>query len=242
MKKLFLLLLISITLLFSQIPKTYAYTVVTTGYVNGDLAIIIGYDSVSDTCTLYDWNNDVIYINVPSELVAFTGNMWRTVEWNSGGPIWDLALADEPIIPFLNTVIIPYYTTLAETESYAEGYGEGYTDGYDFGYNTGKAEGTTGGFDEGFTTGYSEGYGAGYLNGIIVGHDSGYTEGWSEGYSIGSLNADDAIYNAGYSAGLAYEANDFYDNIETWLVPAIIVVLFLGGFIAFARKKRDSVE
>ena len=242
MKKLFILLLLSIGLLCTQIPRTYAYTVKNIGYVNGDQAIIIGYDSVSNTCTLYDWNNDVIYIDVPSELVAYIGNMWRTVEWNSGGPIWDLALTDEPITSYLNTVIIPYYTSLAETESYAEGYADGYTDGYDFGYNTGKAEGNTGGYDDGYDAGFSEGYGAGYPNGIKVGHDAGYKEGWSEGYSIGSLNADEAIYKAGYADGIAHEANKFYDNIETWLVPAIIVVLFLGGFIAFARKKRDSVE
>jgi hypothetical protein len=77
-------------------------------------------------------------------------------------------------------------------------------------------------------------YSAGYAEGLIVGFQNGLESDNAEAYLQG--------YNAGVTAGLAHEANDFYDNIESWLVPAIIVVLFLGGFIAFARKKRDSVE
>lgn len=80
----------------------------------------------------------------------------------------------------------------------------------------------------------NDGYSAGYAEGLIVGFQNGLESDNAEAYLQG--------YNAGVTAGLDHEANEFYDNIETWLVPAIIVVLFLGGFIAFARKKRDSVE
>lgn len=80
----------------------------------------------------------------------------------------------------------------------------------------------------------NDSYSAGYTEGLLVGFQNGLESDNAEAYLQG--------YNVGFNAGLDDQANDFYDTIETWLVPAIIVVLFLGGFIAFARKKRDSVE
>lgn len=80
----------------------------------------------------------------------------------------------------------------------------------------------------------NDSYSAGYAEGLLVGFQNGLESDNAEAYLQG--------YNVGFNAGLDDQANDFYDTIETWLVPAIIVVLFLGGFIAFARKKRDGVE
>ena len=79
-------------------------------------------------------------------------------------------------------------------------------------------------------------------NGLTTGHATGYAEGYTVGVNEVEADAYNHGVDDGFLLGLNYKANEFYNNIGTWLVPAIIVVLFLGGFIAFARKKRDGVE
>ena len=223
-------------------PKTNAYTVGTTA-PNGTLAILVESNVPKSYCLLYDWQSDTFYV-VALELVTYTGNLYKTLIYNDSGPLWELADAgdQEPIESYIQSAIVPYYIDQAEIEASATAYADGYNDGYDSGYNTGLVEGTTGGYNDGYSAGYGEGYGLGYTNALDDGFDDGYIEGYAEGYSIGSLNSEEASYNAGYADGLAYEGNEFYDNIESWFVPAIIVVLFLGGFIAFAHKKREGAE
>lgn len=93
-------------------------------------------------------------------------------------------------------------------------YGQGFTDGYDYGY--------TAGYDEGNDDGYNEGYDVGY----DVGYDTGIQEGNPE------------AYQQGYKEGAE---ESFLGNFDTWIVPAIIVVMFVGGFFAIVRMKRDNL-
>lgn len=94
-----------------------------------------------------------------------------------------------------------------------------------------------------------DGYDAGFANGYIIGERDGYEEGLSEGI----LTGDSVMYDNGYQDGLldnsaAYEAgytagaNDsFLGNFDTWIVPAIIIVLVGGGFLSImAIKRRES--
>jgi len=91
-----------------------------------------------------------------------------------------------------------------------------------------------------------DGYDAGFANGYIIGERDGYEEGLSEGI----LTGDSVLYDNGYQDGLldnsaAYEAgytagaNDsFLGNFDTWIVPAIIIVLVGGGFLSIMVIKR----
>ena len=94
-----------------------------------------------------------------------------------------------------------------------------------------------------------DGYDAGFANGYIIGERDGYEEGLSEGI----LTGDSVMYDNGYQDGLldnsaAYEAgytagaNDsFLGNFDTWIVPAIIIVLVGGGILSImAIKKREA--
>lgn len=81
------------------------------------------------------------------------------------------------------------------------------------------------GYDEGFDDGVDEGYGYGY--------DVGYDEGFDDGIS----STHNEAYQRGYRAG----ANDsFLSGLQNWIVPAIIVVIILGGFITIIHKRKDG--
>lgn len=80
-------------------------------------------------------------------------------------------------------------------------------------------------------------YNLGYLDGFTDGSNEGYSQGYSAGYLDGLRTAPDEAYNKGYRDG----ANEsFLASIGNWLVPAIIVVMLLGGFFTITRKKRDG--
>jgi len=135
-----------------------------------------------------------------------------------------------------------------------EGYNEGYAEGYDVGHTEGYAEGYSEGFDvgksvnydEGYDVGYNYGYEVGYDEGYIEGIDLGYQEGYYEGYIDGLYISEcGPIYEQGFKDGqesrLAENNAAFYQGIEKWLVPAIITVIALGGFVSIAvRKRRDE--
>ena len=77
-----------------------------------------------------------------------------------------------------------------------------------------------------------------YNEGYIAGDSDGYLRGLNET----AQNAYDEGYSAGVEAGINHQANDFYEGIETWLVPAIIVVMFVGGVFSVIALKRKQEE
>lgn len=116
-------------------------------------------------------------------------------------------------------------------QSYNRGYSDGLTIGYEDAFNAG--------YDEGKRIGdilqYQYGYDAGYEEGLITGNEDAFNAGYDAGFTDGSQEGE--AYDAGYADG----ANDsFLGSIDKWLVPAIIIVMLLGGFFAIARKKRDG--
>lgn len=90
-----------------------------------------------------------------------------------------------------------------------------------------------------------------YLRGRQHGYESGYDDGVNKGYQDGFDDAYDEIvssdeYTLGYENGfkdgeksrIAQNNQSFYSNIEKWLVPAIIVVIVLGGIMSISALKR----
>ena len=88
--------------------------------------------------------------------------------------------------------------------------------------------------DSEFDRGFDEGYDVGYEEGNIDGFD--------EGYQKGILLNNEEAYQEGFRDGekskLAEKNEAFYKGIEKWLVPAIITVIALGGFVTIAARKR----
>src|SRR5690554_478433 len=113
-------------------------------------------------------------------------------------------------------------------------------------------------------TGYSEGYKAGsklaeglleseYQRGLQNGTETGYSNGYNDGYQNAFDDAYNEIissdeytlgYNNGFKDGetskLAQNNQSFYSGIEKWLVPAIILVIVLGGMFSIAAIKRKE--
>lgn len=109
-------------------------------------------------------------------------------------------------------------------------------DAYQDGYNAGSklAEGLLEseyqrGFQNGTTKGLQDGYNQGYQNGFNNAYSEIIT---SDEYTLGYNNG----FKDGEKSKLSKNNETFYNNIEKWLVPAIIVILFLGGFIAIKKK------
>ena len=77
-------------------------------------------------------------------------------------------------------------------------------------------------FDRGYVAGYDEGYDEGYNEGILVSESEAYEQGFKDGQK----------------SKLAENKEKLYNGIEKWLVPAIITVIALGGFVTIAARKR----
>ena len=90
-----------------------------------------------------------------------------------------------------------------------------------------------------------------YQRGVQNGYVSGYDDGLNKGYQNGYDDAYDEIitsdeYTLGYDNGfkdgekskIVQNNQSFYSGIEKWLVPAIIVVLVVGGIMSISALKR----
>lgn len=113
------------------------------------------------------------------------------------------------------------------------------------------------GYDKGYDEGSDYGYGLGVSESYDVGKEAGKTEGYNNGrndygifyngqwrdatyygdirFTEGTQVADQEIYDNGYLEG---SKDIFLSNFDKWIVPAIFIVLVLGGLIAF-RGRRD---
>jgi hypothetical protein len=194
MKKLFLLLLISITLLFSQIPKTYAYS-------NNTYLIVITnstgeffvYDIYEDSFITYDYDDIDIDDIVDYTIIRPGDFLQYHIEFDS----FDYFAYDASYDPYLDFNEIPRSIL-----------GENYDNMWYWADNVGSLRG----------------YAAGLIAGQLIVEEDAYNNGFGAGVDVGYKLANDR----------------YYDNIENWLVPAIIVVMFLGGIFTFVRLKRNE--
>lgn len=129
---------------------------------------------------------------------------------------------------------------------YDLGYMVGYGDGYNFGLEQSYWEGHQDGYEYGYNVGYDEGENAGYVIGYDEGYDYGYNVGYNDAYE--EINPNEKYtqgYNDGFRAGekskIAQNSEAFYNNIEKWLVPAIITVIIVGGIVSIIAIKRREL-
>lgn len=108
-----------------------------------------------------------------------------------------------------------------------------YNIGYSDGYNDGLTDGEQFGWNDGYNIGHEKGYNKGYFEGF----DDGYSQGHEVGYEEGSQISQGEAYEQGYKAGYN---ESFIGTMDKWLVPSIVIVMFVGGFFAIARTKRDG--
>ncbi len=90
-------------------------------------------------------------------------------------------------------------------------------------------------------------YQRGFQNGSEIGYSNGKNEGYQNGFedAYNELISSDEYtlgYNNGFKDGekskLAQNNQSFYAGIQKWLVPAIIVVLVVGGIMSISALKR----
>ena len=145
-------------------------------------------------------------------------------------------------------------------ENYQKGFDDGYRTGYDSGsliatdtiysdaYSTGMNDMYNNGSDQyGYTQSASQDYQDGYNSGNTLGYNTGFTAGQDDIFNNGSFQAGYILENAydylsGYQVGSQQNVNagvtNFLDDLHTWIVPAIIIVILLGGFTSIAAIKK----
>jgi hypothetical protein len=116
----------------------------------------------------------------------------------------------------------------------SEGEGIGYTEGYEAGSRL--AEGL-------LESEYQRGLQNGFADGFREGRNKGFRDGYAEAYDeIITSDEYTLAYENGFKDGekskIAQNNQSFYSGIEKWLVPAIIVVIVLGGIFSIASFKR----
>ncbi len=109
-----------------------------------------------------------------------------------------------------------------------------YRDGYEAG--TKVAEGL-------LESEYQRGLQNGFADGYDVGLNKGYQNGFDDAYNeIISSDEYTLCYNYCFKDGenskLAQNKHSFFAGIQKWLVPAIIVVLVVGGIMSISALKR----
>lgn len=76
-------------------------------------------------------------------------------------------------------------------------------------------------------------------------YQQGYNDGFEEGEKVGSGIATREAYELGYETGYKdglkkANVDPFIANFDKWIVPAIIIVMLLGGYFAIRRQKTEE--
>ena len=128
------------------------------------------------------------------------------------------------------------------TETDAYDYDQGYDDGYGDGQLVGYEDGQDDMFDNGAST---YGYVIANAYDYILGYDEGQDDMFDNGSVAYGYTPDSSYdYDIGYDAGSQVNVNagtiNFMESFENWIVPAIVVVILLGGFMTIAARKRGQ--
>lgn len=86
-------------------------------------------------------------------------------------------------------------------------------------------------YDFGYTDGAND-YGIVYDDDLVDAEFWGWVE-----YQRGLQSSQGEAYDKGYRDG---SNNSFLANMKDWIVPAIIVVIILGGFVTIIQKRKDG--
>lgn len=125
--------------------------------------------------------------------------------------------------------------SLYSTSQYNAGFREGFGAGYDAGLEEADENAYNDGYNDARLT-YGKKIDDTWYTASEWGSEQ-YNEGYDDGLRDGALTNDEEIYEIGYNDG----RNDkFYTGIEKWLVPAIIVVIVLGGVLSIIAKKKEG--
>ena len=106
-------------------------------------------------------------------------------------------------------------------------------------------------FDENYQDGYSDGYDEGFGKGKDIGYENArhefgrYDNGvWYTSEQWGNIEYNrglQASHSEAFDEGYLKGSNEsFLANIKNWIVPAIIVVIILGGFVTIIQKRKDG--
>ena len=136
---------------------------------------------------------------------------------------------------FVGSADFDYYKGYRDAEDLGEGqryesYRRGYEDGMRLAEGLLESEYQRG-FQNGTETGYADGKNDGYQNGFDDAYNEIIT---SDEYTLGYDNG----FKDGEKSRLAQNNQSFYSGIQKWLVPAIIVVIVLGGIMSISALKR----
>jgi len=128
-----------------------------------------------------------------------------------------------------------YYKGYRDAEDVGEGQRyEAYRRGYEDGIRLAEGQ-----LESEYQRGFQNGSETGYLNGKNEGYQNGFDDAYNE---IISSDEYTLGYNNGFKDGekskIAQNNQSFYSGIEKWLVPAIIVVIVLGGIMSISALKR----
>ncbi len=136
---------------------------------------------------------------------------------------------------FVGSPDFDYYKGYRDAQDVGEGQRyEAYRSGYEDGMRL--AEGL---LESEYQRGFQNGMERGYTNGKNEGYQKGFDDAYNEiissdEYTLGYDNG----FKAGEKSKLAKNNEAFYGGIEKWLVPAIIVVLVVGGIMSISALKR----
>lgn len=151
-------------------------------------------------------------------------------------------------LPTTNPINIRFEILTYDYEFYNVAYNNGYNTGYDIGifdgralygyYDTSTSTWLTGaearlqGYDLGkMAFGYFDTGTSTWITAVAYGEDE-----YDRGLGDGLLESNQESYDRGFVDG---GNASFVGNIHNWIVPAIIIVLFLGGAVTVFMRKRE---
>lgn len=172
-------------------------------------------------------------------------------------PEFDMILfmgATDEMVILLNGNVIKYYNNSMGIEAITLRYtgfpNEDYQNGYQDGLHDGLLDGQTLGFMDGYnearrelwTTRYELGYNEarddyGYYDEETnewITANVRYMVGYYDGLEVNNSEAFNTGYNKGFREG---STDSFNAKLSDWIVPAIVIVLFLGGAIVILNRR-----
>lgn len=136
-------------------------------------------------------------------------------------------------------ILINDLKSLYSTSQYNAGFREGFGAGYDAGLEEADENAYNDGYNDARLT-YGKKIDDTWYTASEWGSEQ-YNEGYDDGLRDGMELNDEDVFNEAYNKGLNDGRNDkFYTGIEKWLVPAIIVVIVLGGILSIVVKKKEG--